>query len=70
MLRGKTGKVTVNGVEYNGVMTPVAGLDDEKLATVLNFVTSTWGNKAPPFTTDEVKKLREALPPPKPVEAH
>ncbi|MFZ5438825.1 MAG: copper-containing nitrite reductase [Myxococcota bacterium] len=63
VLRGKTGKVTVNGVEYNGVMTPVAGLDDEKLATVLSYVSNTWGNKAPNFTPDEVKKLREALPP-------
>ncbi len=63
VLRGKTGKVTVNGVEYNGVMTPVAGLDDERLATVLTFVSNTWGNKAPPFTVDEVKKLRAALPP-------
>jgi nitrite reductase (NO-forming) len=67
VLRGKTGKVTVNGSEYNGVMTPVAGLDDEKLATVLSWVSNAWGNKAPPFTADEVKKLRAALPPVKPV---
>jgi len=71
VLRGKTGKIVVNGTEYNGVMTAVAGLDDEKLAAVLNYVTSNWGNKAPPFSADEVKKLREALPPPpKPGEAH
>ncbi|MBL8913001.1 MAG: nitrite reductase, copper-containing [Archangium sp.] len=71
VLRGKTGKVTVNGVEYNGVMTPVAGLDDEKLATVLTYVSTAWGNKAPAFTTDEVKKLREALPPvPAPAAPH
>ncbi len=62
VLRGKTGKVVVNGNEYNGVMTPVAGLDDEKLATVLTWVSNAWGNSAPAFTTDEVKKLREALP--------
>jgi nitrite reductase (NO-forming) len=66
VLRGKTGKVVVNGVEYNGVMTPVAGLDDEKLATVLTWVSNQWGNKAPAFTTDEVKKLRAALPEVKP----
>ena len=63
VLRGRTGKITVNGSEYNGVMTAVAGLDDEKLATLLSYVSNTWGNKAPAFTTDEVKKLREALPP-------
>jgi len=63
VLHGKTGKVTVNGLEYNGVMTPVAGLDDERLATVLSWVTNQWGNKAPPFSVEEVKKLRAALPP-------
>lgn len=70
VLRGKTGKVTVNGVEYNGVMTPVAGLDDEKLATVLTWVSNAWGNKAPAFTADEVKKLREGLPPGAPAGGH
>ncbi len=71
VLRGKTGKITVNGVEYNGVMTAVAGLDDEKLATLLTWVTSSMGNKAPAFTADEVKKLREALPElPKPAGGH
>jgi nitrite reductase (NO-forming) len=63
VLRGKTGKITVNGLEYNGVMTPVAGLDDAKLAAVINYVANTWGNKAAPYTADEVKKYREALPP-------
>ncbi len=62
VLRGKTGKIVVNGVEYNGVMTPVAGLDDPKLATLLTWLTSNLGNKAPAFTADEVKKLRAALP--------
>ena len=62
-LRGRTGKITVNGVEYNGVMTPVAGLDDEKLAAVLTYVINAWGNSARPFTAEEVKTLRTALPP-------
>jgi nitrite reductase (NO-forming) len=59
VLNGKTGKVTVNGTDYNGVMTPVAGLSDADIAAVLGFVTSNWGNAgAPPFTTDEVAKAR------------
>ena len=62
-LRGRTGKITVNGVEYNGVMTPVAGLDDAQLASVLNYVSNTWGNSAKPFTADEVKTLKASLPP-------
>ncbi len=60
VLHGRTGKITVNGQDYNGVMTPVAGLDDAKLAAVLSFVSNAWGNKAPAFTVDEVKKAREA----------
>ncbi len=63
ILRGKTGKLTVNGQDFNGVMTPVSGLDDAQMAAVTTFVSNTWGNKAPPYTEAEVKKLREALPP-------
>lgn len=61
-LRGRTGKITVNGLEYNGVMTPVAGLDDAQLAAVLSYVSNAWGNSAKPFTADEVKALKAALP--------
>ncbi len=63
VLHGKAGKITVNGVDYNGVMTPVAGLDDAQLASLLTFVSNTWGNSATPFTADEVKALRAAPPP-------
>lgn len=62
VLNGKTGKIVVNGVEYNGVMTPVAGLDDEALSALLTYVTNAWGNKAVPFTAAEVKALRPATP--------
>lgn len=57
--KGKTGKVIVNGVEYNGIMTPVAGLSDEEVAAVLTYVTNTWGNKAPAFTAAEVAAARK-----------
>lgn len=55
---GKSGKIVVNGKEYNGIMTPVAGLSDEQLAGVLTFVTNTWGNKAKAFTAEEIKTAR------------
>jgi nitrite reductase (NO-forming) len=62
IVNGKTGSITVNGKQYNGVMTPVAGLPDEDIAAVLTFITSNWGNAGvPPFTAEEVAKAREQL---------
>lgn len=61
VVNGRTGKIVVNGKEYNGVMTPVSGLSDEELATLLTYVTNTWGNKAKPFTVDEIKSIRPKL---------
>ncbi len=59
ILNGKTGQITVKGNDYNGVMTPIAGLSDADIAAVLSFVTSNWGNAgAPPFTAEEVAKAR------------
>lgn len=69
VLHGKTGKLTVNGVEYNGVMTPVSGLTDAQMATLFSYVVNAWGNQAPAYTADEVKRLREALPSPPPAPA-
>ncbi|MCC6809505.1 MAG: nitrite reductase, copper-containing [Deltaproteobacteria bacterium] len=61
VLKGRSGKITVNGKEYNGIMTPVAGLSDTDLATLLTWVSNQWGNKAPAFTKDEIKKLRDTV---------
>ncbi|MGZ3649559.1 MAG: copper-containing nitrite reductase [Bdellovibrionota bacterium] len=62
ILTGKQGKITVNGKEYNGSMTPAgAGLSDEELATLMTFVANSWGNKARPFTPEEIKKYRGAI---------
>lgn len=43
-LYGLMGEISVDGVGYNGVMTPHAHLDDEALAAVLNHVLHAWGN--------------------------
>lgn len=57
--KGKTGKITVNGKEYNGVMTPVSNLSNDDVAKVLTFVSNSWGNKAPHFTANEVAEARK-----------
>lgn len=59
--QGRSGKITVNGKEYNGVMTPVSGLSDEEVASVLTYVSNTWGNKAPAFTAEEVATARKEI---------
>jgi nitrite reductase (NO-forming) len=58
VLNGKTGKITVNGKEYNQVMQPIAGLSDQDLAAVLTYVTNAWGNSAPSFTLDEMQAAK------------
>jgi nitrite reductase (NO-forming) len=63
VLHGLTGQVSVNGQVYNSIM-PSLGLDDEKIANVLTFVYSQWGNNGTEVSPEMVKGVR-ALPPPK-----
>ena len=59
--KGFSGKVTVNGKDYNNVMTPLSGLTDEDLVAVLNYVTNSWGNSAPRFSVEEIQKAKAKL---------
>lgn len=56
---GLSGKITVNGKDYNGVM-PAWNLTDEELAGVLTYVSASWGNSGADVTAAEVKKNRVA----------
>ena len=59
VLKGLSGPVTVNGQSYNGAMPPQSEtLTAEQVADVLTYVTNSWGNSAPAFTTDEVRKVK------------
>ena len=60
VLHGLTGKVTVNGSEYNSVMPPMNQLNDDEIANILTYVLNSWGNPGGRITTDEVKKVRAA----------
>jgi mono/diheme cytochrome c family protein len=45
VLRGLTGEMVVDGVTYNGVMTPQADLlNDLQIAAVMSFERHSWGN--------------------------
>jgi mono/diheme cytochrome c family protein len=56
---GKTGKMVVNGVTYNGSMMP-SGLDDDEIADVMNYIRNAWGNKNDIIVTKtEVSKIKK-----------
>ena len=54
---GMSGEIVVNGVTYNGVMTPL-GLSDNEVADVMNYINNSWKNSIDNFVTPEkVSKL-------------
>jgi nitrite reductase (NO-forming) len=68
-LHGLTGKVTVNGKEYDSVMPPMTQLTDDEVANLLTFVLNSWGNPGGQVTKEEVTKVR-AQPAPAPAAEH
>jgi mono/diheme cytochrome c family protein len=48
---GQRGEIKVNGVTYNGIMTPM-GLSDEEVADVLNYAMNSWGNTQEKMVTE------------------
>ena len=60
ILHGLMGPITVDGVTYNSMMPPVAGVSDQDIADVLTYVRQSFGNKSNPVTPDQVKAVRAA----------
>ena len=60
-LFGLQGPITVNGVEYNGVMPSLGHLTDEDLAAAITYVFGSWGNNLAAVSTEEVAALRAEL---------
>jgi nitrite reductase (NO-forming) len=58
VLNGLTGKVTVNGEDYNSVMPPMSQLSNDEVANILSYVMNEWGNSGPAVTPAEVAKVR------------
>lgn len=59
VLNGLEGPVTVNGVTINGSMPAwKKDLNDKKIAYILTYIRSSWGNQAPAVTIEEVAALR------------
>ncbi len=57
LVQGLSGKILVNGTNYDGVMPPVL-LDDDKVADVLTYVRNNFGNSAGLVTTQQVATAR------------
>jgi len=58
LLQGLTGKVTVNGKDYNSVMPPMNQLNDDEVANIVTFVLNSWNNPGGRVSADEVAKVR------------
>ena len=63
VLKGLTGPVTVKGQQYgSAVMQPWdKTLTDQKIADVLTYERSEWGNNASPVTAEQIAALRKEL---------
>jgi nitrite reductase (NO-forming) len=64
VLSGKAGEVTVNGKNYNAIMTPFNNLSDDDIANVLTYVRNNFGNSGEPVTVNEVRRIRSEAPAP------
>lgn len=60
---GLTGKITVNGHEYDSVMPPMAQLNDDEVANILTYVLNSWENPGGQISKEEVAKARAAAVP-------
>lgn len=69
VLNGLSGKVMVNGKEYNSVMPPMKQLNDDEVANILTYVLNSWDNKGGQIKTSDVKAER-AKPAPKAGQEH
>ena len=61
VIAGLSGPITVKGQTFNAMMPPPPGLDDEKIANVVTFVRSHFGNKASAVKKELVAEVRGTL---------
>ncbi|MDF3079138.1 MAG: major anaerobically induced transrane protein [Sphingobacteriaceae bacterium] len=57
-LHGLSGKIKVNGKEYDGVM-PQMQLTDDEIASIMTYVRNSWGNKGGLVKASDVKSERD-----------
>lgn len=60
VLKGLSGPIEVNDRRFVGAMVPWEKvLNDEKIAAVLTYIRSEWGNQAPPISPEFVAEIRQ-----------
>jgi nitrite reductase (NO-forming) len=57
-LNGLSGKITVNGKNYDSVMPPMSQLNDDEIANILTYVLNSWGNDGGVISKEEVQAVR------------
>ena len=70
LLHGLSGKIKVNGRDYDSVMPPMNQLNDDEVANILTYVLNSFGNSGGRVLTEEVKQQRAAKAPPAPAPTH
>ena len=58
-LNGLSGKVIVNGKEFNSVMPAMSQLNDDEVANILTYVRNSWTNKGEAVSAAEVLAVRQ-----------
>jgi nitrite reductase (NO-forming)/hydroxylamine reductase len=61
VLKGFSGKMVVNGVEYNNVMPAMSHLTDADVASIVTHVLNSWGNPGGTISAKQVKAARTRL---------
>jgi mono/diheme cytochrome c family protein len=64
ILGGLEGPLTIKGESYDGTMPPYGGgpeMSDAQVATLLTYLRSSFGNRAPPVTAEQVARVRAAM---------
>jgi hypothetical protein len=62
VMKGLQGSLTVKGQKFgSAVMQPWETLGDQKVADVLTYVRSEWGNTGGPITREQIAALRKEL---------
>jgi mono/diheme cytochrome c family protein len=61
VLNAVAGPIEVKGTHFDSAAMPPwkPVLSDEQIAAILTYIRSEWGNKAPPVTPEQVKKIRD-----------